>query len=97
LDKQIKGIMSKHWRYLKKKQFVIGFDGIFQPRVRDGKVIRGTKCLRIYVSEKKAKENFKNLSLFKKILRSLHIQRSLSIEDLIPEEIEGIPQAMLSR
>jgi len=54
----------KHlWNKVKRYPNVVGYSGKLQPRIREGKVIEGELCFRVYVSKKVAKSELKPMDI----------------------------------
>ena len=70
--------------FLKLKRFpnVIGIDGELQPKITKGKIVKDRMSIRVYVKEKISLDKFKKRGIF---------GRGLSLQDLIPSIINGIP------
>lgn len=69
---------------LKKCPNVVGIDGDLHVRLRDGKPIKGSQVIRVYVSKKIPRDQFKNRhSTFQ------FFKKQLTEEDLIPTKING--------
>jgi len=45
-------VVKKHWKKLSKKKNVTGYSGVIRERIRNGKVIPGSKVFRVYVTKK---------------------------------------------
>ncbi|RLI22202.1 hypothetical protein DRO47_02860, partial [Candidatus Bathyarchaeota archaeon] len=43
---------KKYWKRIKRRANVHGFSSMLHPRIKDGKEVPGTKCIRIYVEKK---------------------------------------------
>jgi len=43
---------KRYWKKIKKKPNVHGYSGILHPRIKGGKEVPGTRCIRIYVEKK---------------------------------------------
>ena len=52
MDRILQEFKEKYWRAIRKKPNVSGYSGILHPRIKNGKEISGTKCIRIYVERK---------------------------------------------
>jgi len=52
VERILEEFKRKYWRKIRKKPNVSGYSGILHPRIKDGKEISGTKCIRIYVERK---------------------------------------------
>lgn len=52
MNYHIRKIYSQFWRRLKKQRGVVGFDGLFRPKITDGHVHRDWQSFRIYVDTK---------------------------------------------
>ena len=52
MDKEVEIFKRKYWNKIKRKKNVHGFSGVLWNRERGGKLIPGTKVIRIYVTKK---------------------------------------------
>ena len=64
----VQEILKKHWKDLRKKANVVGYSGSMQPRIKDGKVVEGTRVFRVYVLEKVSAEKLRMKDLVPRIL-----------------------------
>jgi hypothetical protein len=72
--------VEKYWKAIKKKKNVTGYSGTLLPRIKNGKVVPGTKCVRIYVREKVPVEKLESKDL---IPRTLEIGSSGIETDIV--------------
>ena len=71
---------KKYWKEIKKRPNVHGYSGILHPRIKGGKEVPGTRCIRIYV-EKKVPAH--QLSLKEMIPRALDLGGSIVEIDVV--------------
>ena len=67
---------------LRKLPNVVGIDNDLQPKITKGKIVKDRMSVRVYVSKKIPLDQFKKRGIFSKFL---------SLKDLIPSSINGIP------
>jgi len=48
--------LKKIWERVKDKKNVVGYSGSLAPKIKEGKVVEGTKVFRVYVSKKETVE-----------------------------------------
>jgi hypothetical protein len=77
--------LTKCFLDLRKYPNVIGIDGELQPKIKDGKILNSL-AIRVYVSKKIPRDQFRKRNVISKIFN-----KHLSLEDLIPETINGYP------
>ena len=52
MERVLEEFKRKYWKKIRKKPNVSGYSGVLHPRIKDGKEIPGTRCIRIYVERK---------------------------------------------
>ena len=97
MDSAIEEFKKKYWKSISKKKNVHGFSGILRPRIRNGKEIPGTRCVRIYVEKK---EPFESLAAKDIIPRHLDIGNDVVETDVVELErmyyVEEIPSKCIA-
>jgi len=92
LDSVIEEFKKRHWKSIYKKKNVHGFSGILRPRIKNGKELPGTSCVRIYVEKK---EPFDSLAAKDIIPRHLDIGNNVVETDVVELErmyyVEELP------
>jgi len=68
MNYHIRKIYNQFWRRLKKQRGVVGFDGLFRPKIKDGHIHKDWQSFRIYVENKLPTAYLRRRDIVPKIL-----------------------------